>query len=77
MTARASIILWSAGSGLLLGLFVDALLVALWLVASSVIPALGRTNWPRWIAIAGISLLVVLPIAAAVVGGLEGKLKTS
>lgn len=77
MSIRASIILWSAGSGALLGLFVDALLLAVWLVVSSLIPSLGRVLWPRWTSILVAIALVAFPLAAAVIGALEGRLKTS
>jgi hypothetical protein len=77
MTARASIILWSAGSGALLGLFIDALLVAVWIVASSLIPALGRMTWPRWTGVVAGLALGLLLVAATVLGALEGRLKAS
>jgi hypothetical protein len=77
MTARASILLWSAGSGFLLGLFADALLVALWLILSAIIPALGRVSLPRWAGVAVALFLVALPVVAAILGALEGKLKTT
>ena len=62
---------------MLLGLFVDALLVALWLILTAVIPALGRTTWPRWSTVLAALLLIAVPLAATILGALEGKLKTS
>jgi hypothetical protein len=75
MTTRASIILWSAGSGVLLGLFVDAALLGAWLVASSMIPAMAPRQLPRWFAAIAVIALAALPIAAAILGYLEGRLK--
>jgi hypothetical protein len=75
MTTRASIILWSAGSGLLLGLFLDAAIVGIWLVISTVAPAMSPRQLPRWFATLAVIGLVALPVAAAVLGYLEGRLK--
>ena len=77
MTTRASIILWSAGSGILLGLFIDALLVGLWMVASSAMPSIAPRNFPRWAAITAAVVLAAIPFAAGVLGYLEGRLKVS
>ena len=76
MATRASIIVWSAGSGLLLGLFVDALLIGLWVVAASAIPALSPRPVPRWMISASVVVLAAIPIAGSVLGYLEGRLKT-
>jgi ABC-type multidrug transport system permease subunit len=75
MTTRASIILWSAGSGVLLGLFVDAAIVGIWVVASSIVPAMTPRQLPRWIAALAVVALAAVPIAAGVLGYLEGRLK--
>ena len=75
MATRASIILWSAGSGALLGLFLDAAIVGIWLVISSVIPAMAPRQLPRWFAALAAVGLVALPIAAGILGYLEGRLK--
>ena len=75
MSTRASIILWSAGSGVLLGLFIDALLVGVWMVASAAMPGIAPRNFPKWAAVAALLLLTAIPLAAGVLGYLEGRLK--
>jgi len=75
MTARGSIIGWSAGSGILLGLFLDAAILGVWMVASNVLPALHQRPVPRWLAVLGGFALVALPIATGILGYLEGRLK--
>ena len=75
MTTRASIIMWSAGSGLLLGLFLDAAIVGIWMVLSSLVPALAPRQLPRWFAIPAVLALAAVPIAAGILGYLEGRLK--
>jgi hypothetical protein len=75
MTTRASIIIWSAGSGLLLGLFIDAAIIGLWMLLSSAVPSLSPRLFPRWLTVAASIALAALPLAAAVLGLLEGRLK--
>jgi hypothetical protein len=75
MSTRASIIVWSAGSGLLLGLFVDAALIGVWMVLSSLLPSLAPRAFPRWAAAVAAAVLVAVPIATTVLGLLEGRLK--
>lgn len=76
MTTRASIIMWSAGSGLLLGLFIAAALMGMWALGATAFPTLAARTLPRWaVAIAGLLLLAV-PVATTVLGYLEGRLKT-
>jgi hypothetical protein len=75
VTTRASIIIWSAGSGVLLGLFVDAAILGIWLVVSSVVPAMVPRQLPRWFAALAVVGLAVVPIAAGILGYLEGRLK--
>ncbi len=70
-------LLWSAGSGMLLGLIVDAMLIGAWLVASNFLPSIGPRSLPRWAMIAGIIALAAIPLLACVVGYLEGRLKLS
>jgi hypothetical protein len=75
---RASILLWSALSGVVMGIVADALLVGLVLLVSFVAPAtVDRLMHARWaVAIAAIILTLVL-IAGAVLGYLEGELKAA
>jgi hypothetical protein len=79
MTTRASVIAWSTGAGLLLGVFIDALLVGVWLVVISILPSIAslRAAWPRLtLAVFGL-LLAAIPLVAALLGFFEGRLKTS
>lgn len=75
MTTRASIIIWSAGSGILLGLFIDAAILGIWAVLSTAIPALASRHFPRWVAIIAGLVLAAVPIATGLLGYLEGRLK--
>lgn len=75
MTTRASIILWSAGSGILLGIFLDTAIVGIWLVISSVVPAMTPRQLPRWFATLAVIGLAAVPVAAGILGYLEGRLK--
>ena len=72
---RASILFWSTASGLILGLFAGVLLFAVPIIAgelaSGVVPRIG----PRGrLALAVISFAVI-PLAGAILGLLEGRLK--
>jgi hypothetical protein len=73
---RTSILLWSTASGALLGLFVDATLVGIVVLASTVAPALGARLQHRWLTMVSVAVLAVIPTAMAVLGFLEGQLKT-
>ena len=75
MPTRASVLMWSAGSGIVLGLIVDAMLVGAWMVASNFLPAISPRSLPRWAMIATIATLTVIPVAACLLGYLEGRLK--
>jgi hypothetical protein len=73
---RASILLWSTASGTLLGLFVDATLIGLVVLASLVVPGLSSRMHHRWFATSSIVVLAAVPAVFAVLGFLEGQLKT-
>ena len=73
---RASILLWSTASGLILGLFIDAILIGMALLLSTLIPSISARVAHRWFAVAATALLAVIPLGLAVLGYLEGKLKT-
>ncbi|MEO5568336.1 MAG: hypothetical protein ABIR92_07575 [Gemmatimonadaceae bacterium] len=75
MSTRASIILWSAGSGILLGLFVDALLIGVWTLIAAAVPSMAPRHFSRWASTAATLLLASIPIAAGILGYLEGRLK--
>jgi hypothetical protein len=77
VATRASIIIWSAGSGLLLGVFIDAALVGIWMVISALLPALAPRVFPRWLGAVTAALLAAVPLALAAMGYLEGRLKTN
>ena len=73
---RASILLWSTVSGALLGLFVDATLIGLTVLVSLVVPGLSSRMHQRWFTTSSIVVLAAVPAAMAVLGFLEGQLKT-
>ena len=73
---RASVVWWSAGSGLALGLAMDALLVGLCAAVWTLLPVAPlRGVTVRWAAAAAVVLLVAVPACGAVLGYLEGRLK--
>ena len=73
---RASILLWSTASGLILGIFIDAILIGVALLLSSVAPSISPRLTHRWFAVAATALLAVIPLGLAILGYLEGRLKT-
>ena len=73
---RASILLWSTASGLILGIFIDATLIGVALLLSSLIPGVSARLHYRWLRIAVMVLLAVIPLAMSVLGFLEGQLKS-
>jgi hypothetical protein len=60
---------------MLLGLFIDALLIGLWMLVSTVAPVLAPRSFPRWAVAGAAFVLVAIPLAACVLGYLEGRLK--
>jgi hypothetical protein len=73
---RTSILLWSTASGVILGLFIDATLIGVALLLSTVIPSVFTRFHSRWATIAVAVVLGTIPIILAVLGYLEGQLKT-
>ena len=73
---RASILLWSTASGLILGLFLDATLIGVALLLSAVLPDMSARLHYRWLKVAVSVVLVAVPIVFGVLGYLEGQLKT-
>ena len=69
-----SIVAWSAASGLLLGLFVDAMLVGIWVIVNALAPGLAP-RLGRTAQIVGVALLVIIPAVGTTLGFLEGRLK--
>jgi hypothetical protein len=70
-----SVLMWSAGSGIILGLIFDALLVGAWMVTANFLPMLAPRSLPRWVMALTLLALAAIPIAAGLVGYLEGRLK--
>ena len=72
---RATVLTWSAISGLVLGLFVGTLLFAILLLAGE----LGAGVLPRLVGrarvVASIVSFAIIPLAGAILGWLEGRLK--
>jgi hypothetical protein len=66
---RASIIGWSAFSGAVLGLFVDAILLGVASLSS------GGRLYPRWALAIGGAVLASVFLGMTVLGYLEGRLK--
>lgn len=73
---RASILLWSAASGLILGVFIDATLIGVALLLSAVIPGVSARLHYRWLKVGALLVLAAIPVAMGVLGYLEGQLKT-
>lgn len=71
---RASVIWWSAFSGAVLGVFVDATLIGVALLFSA---AVSWRAYPRWvIGLGGVVMAIVLG-GMTLLGYLEGRLKAS
>jgi hypothetical protein len=73
---RASILLWSTASGAILGLFIDATLIGVALLLSTVLPVAPVRLHHRWLAISATAILAAIPLVLAVLGYLEGELKS-
>ena len=74
---RASILVWSSVSGIIVGLFVDASALGVGLVLDAVFPALTARFHDRWFTIAATAVLILVPLALGVLGYWEGELKTA
>ena len=73
---RASILFWSTASGAILGVFFDATLIGVALLLSSVFPGLANRLHHRWFTGLATFVVVAVPLFLAVLGYLEGELKT-
>ena len=71
---RASVIWWSAFSGAVLGLFVDATLLGVALLFSAVVSWRG---YPRWVIGLGAVVMAAVLAGMTVLGYLEGRLKAN
>lgn len=74
---RASILAWSTVSGVVMGVFIDATLIGVALLFLALWPELPAKLNQRWIAVFGLTVLLCVPLALAVLGYLEGKLKAA
>ena len=74
---RTSILVWSTLSGVVLGIFLDAVLIGLTLLLGAVLPNLTERLTQRWATVASVVVLTVIPAALAVLGFLEGRLKAT
>lgn len=73
---RTSIVLWSAFSGAIIGLFIDATLIGVALSFSAMIPSVFVRLQHRWVVIGAVALLTLILTASVALGYLEGQLKT-
>jgi len=73
---RASILLWSTASGLILGLFIDATLIGVALLLSALAPSIAGRLHQRWVTVFAAAVLAMIPLILGVLGYLEGRLKT-
>jgi len=72
---RTSILVWSTVSGIILGLFVDATLLGVALLFGAIVPAISARLNQRWLVLSAAAVLAIIPLALAVLGFLEGRLK--
>jgi hypothetical protein len=68
---RASVVWWSAFSGAILAVFIDATLIGVALLLST---AVGR-EYPRWLMALGWTALAGVFVLMTVLGYFEGRLK--
>jgi hypothetical protein len=73
---RASILLWSTASGVILGLFVDATLIGVALLLSVIVPGVPPRFHHRWLTMGAAIVLAAIPLVLGVLGYLEGELKS-
>lgn len=73
---RTSIVLWSAASGIILGLFIDATLIGVASIVSALLPAVAARLHHRWFTVVVAVVLIAIPVVMAILGYLEGQLKT-
>jgi hypothetical protein len=72
---RASILLWSTASGVIIGTFIDATLIGVALLLSGLVPGIVARLNHRWITASAVALLLAVPLFLGVLGYLEGQLK--
>lgn len=69
------VVVWSTVSGVILGLFIDAVLVGLALLGGAFFPGLQLRLATRLGVMIAAGILVLIPIVGGVLGFLEGRLK--
>ncbi len=74
---RGSIITWSVASGLVMGMLVDTALFGAVLAMLLMVPGLSARLDQRWIVASTVAILIAVPVALAVLGYLEGRLKAA
>ena len=72
---RATILTWSAISGLILGVFAGTLLFATLLLGGELAPSVVPRLVGRARVAASVISFVIIPVAGAILGWLEGRLK--
>jgi hypothetical protein len=72
---RATILGWSTVSGVLLGLFAGVTVFAIVVIGRELAPGLVPRLGSRGRLVLGLLSFVVLPLAGALLGWLEGRLK--
>ena len=72
---RATILTWSAISGLILGVFAGTILFATLLLGGELAPSLVPRLVGRARVVASVISFVIMPLAGAILGWLEGRLK--
>lgn len=73
---RASILLWSTASGAILGIFIDATLIGVALLLGTLFPSVSGRLHQRVLIVAAALMLCAVPLVMAVLGFLEGRLKS-
>ena len=72
---RATILTWSAISGLILGVFAGTLLFATLLLGGELVPSVAPRLAGRARVVVAVISFVIIPVVGAVLGWLEGRLK--
>ena len=63
---------WSVAGGFIVGLLADALLIGAGAILLSFMPVIAKS---RWVSSVAVLLLATIPLVAATLGYLEGRLK--
>jgi hypothetical protein len=72
---RTTILTWSAISGLVLGIFAGTLLFAALLLGGELVPSVVPRLLGRARVVVSVISFVIIPVAGALLGWLEGRLK--